>query len=223
MTRLPLATMRNYLRVRGEYGRGMGGLARERELPPRARRIPHFGGRHEILPGTTSACAENTPAHVNAAQVYRNYLRVRGEYHTQTIALTSPLELPPRARRIHPVRMPVAHDRRTTSACAENTCALRRGVRSRGNYLRVRGEYAMPAMVDSTRMELPPRARRIPWLAKRPMYVLGTTSACAENTHQTLAKAPGRWNYLRVRGEYCANPPSKHQDAELPPRARRIP
>ena len=50
----------NYLRVRGEYMMlnrcGYG----TKELPPRARRIPHFGGRHEIYAGTTSACAENT-------------------------------------------------------------------------------------------------------------------------------------------------------------------
>ena len=53
---------RNYLRVRGEYQAiGEEGL-RDRELPPRARRIltVFYGG--SSYDGTTSACAENTPA-----------------------------------------------------------------------------------------------------------------------------------------------------------------
>ena len=50
------------------------------ELPPRARRI--LGG--EAAPGdtigTTSACAENTGAGMMVMVLWRNYLRVRGEY-----------------------------------------------------------------------------------------------------------------------------------------------
>ena len=30
----------------------------------------------------------------------------------------------------------------------------------------------------------------------------GTTSACAENTHQLNDRRQQLWNYLRVRGEY---------------------
>ena len=31
----------------------------------------------------------------------------------------------------------------------------------------------------------------------------GTTSACAENTPSGAVTAEGKWNYLRVRGEYA--------------------
>ena len=50
--------------------------------------------------------------------------------------------------------------------------------------------------------ELPPRARRIQranqWCGK----MVGTTSACAENTIPTTIPTSTGWNYLRVRGEY---------------------
>ena len=50
----------NYLRVRGEYGMVAALCSTTRELPPRARRIPHPPSRGRSSPGTTSACAENT-------------------------------------------------------------------------------------------------------------------------------------------------------------------
>ena len=70
----------NYLRVRGEYFKSCSTVFPMMELPPRARRIPSYGGGEIYHYGTTSACAENTsfPAVPVAAQ--GNYLRVRGEY-----------------------------------------------------------------------------------------------------------------------------------------------
>ena len=54
-------------------------------------------------------------------RIYRNYLRVRGEYYTSEM---------------------IAHKAKgTTSACAENTQQLRITDRVKRNYLRVRGEY----------------------------------------------------------------------------------
>ena len=71
-------------------------------------------------------------------------------------------------------------------------------------------------------VELPPRARRI----RRPWYclgtILGTTSACAENTIRGDGDEDYAVNYLRVRGEYFCTAPSWHGRSELPPRARRI-
>ena len=72
------------------------------------------------------------------------------------------LELPPRARRIHTLRMAEAMAYGTTSACAENTRREWLCTRRRGNYLRVRGEYEGRFTVTVARLELPPRARRIP-------------------------------------------------------------
>ena len=71
--------------------------------------------------------------------------------------------------------------------------------------------------------ELPPRARRILFSAASSLFVLGTTSACAENTHQTTFLVAGTRNYLRVRGEYQRMNDTNHDLRELPPRARRIP
>ena len=51
-------------------------------------------------PGTTSACAENTVTVYQMILVYRNYLRVRGEYLAFCETRTDSRELPPRARRI---------------------------------------------------------------------------------------------------------------------------
>ena len=71
-------------------------------------------------------------------------------------------------------------------------------------------------------MELPPRARRIPIHNKNASLVLGTTSACAENTRFSFVILMISWNYLRVRGEYTLTRHYPNFSAELPPRARRI-
>ena len=51
------------------------------------------------------------------------------------------------------------------------------------NYLRVRGEYRYRISGESSKQELPPRARRIPPVQRVEVVRYGTTSACAENTH----------------------------------------
>ena len=70
----------------------------------------------------------------------------------------------------------------TTSACAENTVTERTFLMIFWNYLRVRGEYDLVEGARRLAWELPPRARRIQahviWLRA----MIGTTSACAENT-----------------------------------------
>ena len=111
----------NYLRVRGEYCRGVFRIRGYRELPPRARRIQTLiSGCHRRM-GTTSACAENTSHAPSNHPPPRNYLRVRGEYHLYSIFLLENLELPPRARRIPHHPAPGHCQIGTTSACAENT------------------------------------------------------------------------------------------------------
>ena len=73
------------------------------------------------------------------------------------------------------------------------------------NYLRVRGEYGNFLDWGYVTAELPPRARRIPMIYCLCKSEVGTTSACAENTTIPHAASSASWNYLRVRGEYCAN------------------
>ena len=92
-----------------------------------------------------------------------------------------------------------------------------------GNYLRVRGEYPREEQLALKRAELPPRARRIPPVNLTVLDLLGTTSACAENTAASYLCLAHDWNYLRVRGEYAKVATIKADMLELPPRARRIP
>ena len=131
------------------------------ELPPRARRIHTPSEMVRLESGTTSACAENTSKVSLIVLAIVNYLRVRGEYPTRPRRSAHHLELPPRARRILRARVSPHPRFGTTSACAENTS---RRVMCRGagwNYLRVRGEYREPGLIERHRWELPPRARRI--------------------------------------------------------------
>ena len=53
-------------------------------------------------------------------------------------------------------------------------------------------------------------------------HLLGTTSACAENTFTHIDDGIKPRNYLRVRGEYITIEALEYLDVELPPRARRI-
>ena len=75
-------TIRNYLRVRGEYPVTTSWPISIEELPPCARRIHRHRPQHSSQYGTTSVCAENTTSSRSSPQYRRNYLRVRGEYLT---------------------------------------------------------------------------------------------------------------------------------------------
>ena len=172
----------NYLRVRGEYLKTAWDEVMSAELPPRARRILGHIPPSRRPVGTTSACAENTFADELRARVKRNYLRVRGEYLSRGFGFGGKLELPPRARRILPQAVYWVLHSGTTSACAENTKKCAKSSRAQWNYLRVRGEYSPAQYQVGYQVELPPRARRIRAFSTASANLLGTTSACAENT-----------------------------------------
>ena len=196
---------RNYLRVRGEYRTAWGGAVRYSELPPRARRIPVWVNSRGNTNGTTSACAENTSRYPASHAWIWNYLRVRGEYAACSSANESLMELPPRARRIRVALVVGNCIGGTTSACAENTFHACPQTCPARNYLRVRGEYTYTVFTLHQGLELPPRARRIRCRHEPLIFHVGTTSACAENTHLMNAFTPHLRNYLRVRGEYPHN------------------
>ena len=127
---------------------------------------------------------------------------MRGEYEIMPATSGFEEELPPRARRIHTVDYLLRQIIGTTSACAENTVPDIAILRPPGNYLRVRGEYSPVSPIGRGLLELPPRARRILQRVHVVLNLLGTTSACAENTFRFLLQKYYSWNYLRVRGEY---------------------
>ena len=87
---------------------------------------------------------------------------MRGEYLSVNPPMMPDSELPPHARRIRFWGTSEKQIRRTTSACAENTIRLKIKPGQERNYLRVRGEYLLPFCLGIIKMELPPRARRIP-------------------------------------------------------------
>ena len=87
--------------MRGEYNPLIASRDSCEELPPRARRIHRACEESKVLPGTTSACAENTINQLTRDAAAGNYLRVRGEYLVRKARLLLIRELPPRARRIH--------------------------------------------------------------------------------------------------------------------------
>ena len=93
---------------------------------------------------------------------------------------------------------------------------------SRQNYLRVRGEYCGGSKFTRSKVELPPRARRILNDQIQQRTDKGTTSACAENTYGGPQGGFHPGNYLRVRGEYLLRKNQPDFEEELPPRARRI-
>ncbi len=86
----------------------------------------------------------------------------------------------------------------------------------------MRGEYSNAESKGTTSAELPPRARRILGRTESKIRLIGTTSACAENTYPHHHQCPWGWNYLRVRGEYDMIAHHQICIVELPPRARRI-
>ena len=114
-------TLRNYLRVRGEYKADAYDCFIDAELPPRARRILLLLSILIIGFRTTSACAENTIVNIFIICMKWNYLRVRGEYWESGHGGLDYGELPPRARRIQSERVGNKRATGTTSACAENT------------------------------------------------------------------------------------------------------
>ena len=147
---------------------------------------------------------------------------MRGEYCIRPEPVGSWGELPPRARRIQCRPRLGAHVGGTTSACAENTANLYDLAVIPGNYLRVRGEYSTWYQAWRPGGELPPRARRIRYAQPESTPLIGTTSACAENTAYSFSACAPHQNYLRVRGEYNPTKPKPPRHQELPPRARRI-
>ena len=147
---------------------------------------------------------------------------MRGEYGLHTYLQMEEWELPPRARRIQVPELFPLFQIGTTSACAENTHHGVQPCETAWNYLRVRGEYLSQYTDAMFIRELPPRARRILQAFMAFKDLPGTTSACAENTHQTTFLVAGTRNYLRVRGEYPGPKEYRPHHQELPPRARRI-
>ena len=107
---------------------------------------------------------------------------MRGEYDKNGQYMAGGTELPPHARRIHVNVVHIIAHGGTTSACAENTDFSPVLHVAAGNYLRMRGEYAPARALGIFSSELPPHARRIRAGPGVGDFLIGTTSACAENT-----------------------------------------
>ena len=191
------------------------------EIPPRARRRGVTRGGQGELVGNTSACAEKRHAEAIARGGTRKYLRVRGEEFARAIAIDTPREIPPRARRRGPAAKEYPSKAGNTSACAEKSRGWSWDSPSGGKYLRVRGEETSSSARSPGMAEIPPRARRREGRRALEMERNGNTSACAEK--RALARCPSCCprKYLRVRGEEAAASRISSGLPEIPPRARR--
>ena len=92
----------NYLRVRGEYTQNSSLTNHTWELPPRARRIRHWGGHTASEQGTTSvfsAHAEVVPCRCVALRRHDCILRVRGGSSPDFIIRLATQLYSPRTRR----------------------------------------------------------------------------------------------------------------------------
>ena len=147
---------------------------------------------------------------------------MRGEYSKAKALGGYHWELPPHARRIPRAIITKRSVHGTTSACAENTPRSSKCDPAHRNYLRMRGEYIRSTVSVPYSSELPPHARRIRTFLQASVVDFGTTSACAENTIQTLLQGGHTRNYLRMRGEYLTSINLRSTRKELPPHARRI-
>ena len=174
------------------------------------------------LPGTTSACAENTLVIFASDLSTGNYLRVRGEYLARPFVAVEYEELPPHTRRIPDKKIAQLQAEGTTSAHAENTGGYDYPIGFDGNYLRTRGEYPLPRGGEVGVKELPPHTRRIQPESHLKTGRNGTTSAHAENTQQLRVTDRIKRNYLRTRGEYPVVDDTLTMLMELPPHTRRI-
>ena len=94
-----LLPARNYLRMRGEERKSITSITGIPELPPHARRRAGLYAPFKQRNGITSACAEKSSYARNGAELYRNYLRMRGEESRKKTSTSRIRELPPHARR----------------------------------------------------------------------------------------------------------------------------
>ena len=207
--------------MRGEEGTGRSGPGRLWELPPHARRRDLISTGFGAPLGITSACAEKRLATPAAAPVHGNYLRMCGEEAQGNHVLICYWELPPHARRRVQWRGADMTGSGITSACAEKSSYCSRVQRSRRNYLRMRGEEAVPKQTPAPTTELPPHARRRDHLTLPATFGRGITSACAEKSVESLLDFRRKRNYLRMRGEERRRILQLAQSSELPPHARR--
>ena len=151
----------------------------------------------------------------------RNYLRIRGEERRINACTPTVLELPPHTRRRVVVEYTKNFFDRTTSAYAEKRSTYSCTKSNGGNYLRIRGEEHCHDIISSDKWELPPHTRRRVNAIFHPFPLIGTTSAYAEKSKQSVIRITSCGNYLRIRGEELVHQFTTAVQLELPPHTRR--
>ncbi len=209
--------------MRGEHD-GTGGRGLKVLGPsPRARGALDQPVRGDAVGGTIPACAGSTRNVRVRPTSGRDHPRVRGEHSATRDAVMDGTGPSPRARgaQRHPRRRHGRHG--TIPACAGSTVTVMRGLPSRWDHPRVRGEHAFAQSSALALAGPSPRARGARSPGGRRSRVAGTIPACAGSTDFLPLRGFVVGDHPRVRGEHSRSSSRRAAVRGPSPRARGAP
>ena len=221
MGRLRRARRRGFLRTRGDRPRDRVWRAALCVVPPHARRstlVPQHA--HDSRRGS-SARAEIDPERGCTSTPATWFLRTRGDRPVAGPGAGRPSRVPPHARRSTPVQsLEFCHGHGSSARAEIDPHALLRLPECRG-FLRTRGDRPCPALSAHPPGEVPPHARRSTRHGRNARGDHPGSSARAEIDPRDAAAAAVGLGFLRTRGDRPNEHLRGHQDARVPPHARR--
>ena len=219
----PEARMTTYPRVCGEHGSCAASGGSDDDLPPRVRGAPDLGAERQGVDRLTPACAGSTNTEPKYGTGPSTYPRVCGEHVGLAAAEIDFNDLPPRVRGALARRPRDGQRLRLTPACAGSTSLPRASPRSSSTYPRVCGEHAPALPLRPSMIDLPPRVRGAPGIARSTLRRRRLTPACAGSTPERQSPVSGRSTYPRVCGEHRQTRAPYAAGTDLPPRVRGAP
>ena len=170
--------------------------------------------------GITSACAEQTSCTSLLNTVSRDHLRVCGADRRDRRPHLCQQGSPPRVRSRLPLRVEFGAVVGITSACAEQTPSENELGPTSQDHLRVCGADVPFQNANDSLDGSPPRVRSRHRQRRRSTDVPGITSACAEQTDDTMRSLRPIWDHLRVCGADAVSVVGSPGVLGSPPRVR---
>ncbi len=197
-----LRARRDHPRVRGEHPAAPAATFFRRGPSPRARgALPHHPAQ---LPeqGTIPACAGSTADPVSGAAGGWDHPRMRGEHSAEVSRYSRDRGPSPHARGARPRRRRRERGDGTIPACAGSTIPRGKSRAPARDHPRMRGEHAAASCGVSTGVGPSPHARGAQFEHSEFVRNCGTIPACAGSTPRPPARAGGRRDHPRMRGEH---------------------